>query len=264
MSVAGGDHGTGMAQVDLELAEVLALFQQMSGIAVPQAVNVGRFLNATGLEGQTEAALEGGAAHRFSGGRGALAAVAFGGEEQLRMAVGLPVRAQQVESALGQRDIAIAIAFATPDVQEPALAIDVLDLEVQALPQAQAARVNSGQGRAVIGLLDLREDQSNFHRREDDREFKLGIGADQLHLRGPGTAQGLFPKELDRADGLGRGLAGDLFLALEKDEILAEFLRGDLVGGFMEVIGELADAFPITLAGAVGDRNEPQVIGEGV
>jgi hypothetical protein len=44
---------------------------------------------------------------------------------------------------------------------------------------------------------------------------------------------------------------------------LAQLLGGDVLGGFGEVLGELADAGPVGLLGALADRQEPEVIGEG-
>jgi len=66
-----------------------------------------------------------------------------------------------------------------------------------------------------------------------------------------------------RTDGLGGGLAGDLFLALEEDEVLAELLGGDVLRRFIEMFGELADAGPVGLLGALADRQEPEIVGEG-
>jgi hypothetical protein len=106
------------------------------------------------------------------------------------------------------------------------------------------------------------EDLPHLLRGEDDRELVVRIDTDQLDLGGPAAAQGFFPEELDGADGLGGGLAGDLFLALEEDEVLAEFLGGDVFGGFDEMLGELAYAGPVGLLGAVADRQEPEIIGE--
>ena len=48
------------------------------------------------------------------------------------MAVGFPLFAQEQQGALGQGDVAVAIAFARADVQEHASGIDVGNLEAQA------------------------------------------------------------------------------------------------------------------------------------
>ena len=69
MGVDDGGGGAVMAEIDLELAEVFALLQQMGGIAVPQGMNVRGFFDASGAQSQTEGSLQRGAAHRL-GGRG--------------------------------------------------------------------------------------------------------------------------------------------------------------------------------------------------
>ena len=73
-----------------------------------------------------------------------------------------------------------------------------------------------------------------------------------------GSRRRLVPEELNGADGLGGGLAGDLLIAVEEDEILAEFL-----GGLVVVVGKLADTVPVGLLGAVADGQKLQIIGEG-
>ena len=71
---------------------------------------MGCLFDAAGFEGQAEGALERGAGHRFGGGGGALAVVAFGREEQCGMFMSAPLLAQALESALGQGDVTITIA----------------------------------------------------------------------------------------------------------------------------------------------------------
>jgi hypothetical protein len=110
---------------------------------------------------------------------------------------------------------------------------------------------------------NLLEEQPHFLGGEDDGQLETRVGSDQLDLGGPGTTQGFFPEELDRADGLGGGLAGDFFLALEEDEVLAEFLGRDGFGGFAEVFGQLANAVPVGQLGALAHGQELEVIGEG-
>ncbi len=129
--INGGDDRTLVAEVDLDLAEVLALFEQMGGVRMPQSVHMGLLFDAAGIEREAEGALKGRSIHRFGGGGSALTVVTFGGEEQRRMLVRFPQLPQQVEGALGQGDIAVDVALAGADVQEPALRIDVRNLEAQ-------------------------------------------------------------------------------------------------------------------------------------
>ena len=262
VGVDDGGGGAFVAEVDLDLAEVLAAFEQVGGVTVTQGVDVGLFFDATGFEGEAEGALERGAAHRFGGGGGALAAVALGGEEQNRMAMTFPLISQQQQSAFGQGDVTIALAFAGADMQEQALRIHIRDLEPQPFAQAQAAGVDRDQADAVIQGGDGREEAAHFGGREDDGQFELGIGADQFQFGGPEAFEGFFPEQFEGADGLGAGLAGEFSFRLEMDAVLAELLGRDQVGGFAVELAELADAGVIGLLGAGADGQELEIIGE--
>jgi len=253
-----------MAEVDLELPQVLALFEQMRGVTVPQRMDMGGLGDATGTERQAEGPLQGRAAHR-RGGRGrALAGVALGGEEQAGMPMGLPLLAQQFERALRQGHVAIPVALAAPDVQEHAFAIDVAHFQAQPLAQPQAARVDGGQRHALIEGADLGQDAADLGGREDDRQFDLRGGAGELQLRGPGPLEGFLPEELDGAEGLGGGLAGELPNRLEVQEVVAEIFRRELVGGAVEMLAQLADAGPVGLLRAGLEGQQAEVVGEAV
>src|ERR1035438_9138871 len=121
----------------------------MGGIAVAQRMDVGGFLDAAGAQGQTEASLQRGAAHRFGGGGRAQAAVAFGREEPARMAVAAPELAQQLEGAVRQRHVTVAVAFARPDVEKHPFGIDIADFQLEGFAQTQAAGVNRAQGHPM-------------------------------------------------------------------------------------------------------------------
>jgi hypothetical protein len=149
-------------------------------------------------------------------------------------------------------------------VQEHALRINVADLQAQAFAQAQAAGVDGAQTDALIQQSNTRENAADLTGGEDDGEFELRIGPDQGDLSRPGKAEGLFPKELDRADGLGGGLAGDFPVGLEMEEIVAEILGGEEVGGLLEEVGELAEAVPVAQDGAFGQGEELKVVEEAI
>ena len=100
VGVDGGGDGTLVTEIDLDLAEVLALFEQVRGIAVTQGVEVGGLFDAAGLERQAEGALECGAGHGMSGAGTDLATVALGRKEQCGMTMSLPLLAQQFQRAL--------------------------------------------------------------------------------------------------------------------------------------------------------------------
>ena len=262
MGVNGGDVWTLVAEVDLDLAEVFALFQQVGGVGMSQRVNVRVLFDAALIEGQAEGALERGAAQGFGGGAGALAGMTPGRKEQRGMTVRFPLLAQQPERAHGQRDVTILIALAGTDVNEHALGINVAHFQTQAFAQAQAAGIDRDQSDAVIEGWNGREDAAGFGGGEDDGEFELGVGADQLEFGRPDAFEGFLPEKFEGADDLGGGLAGDLLDRLEMDAVLAELLGGDQVGGFGMELGELAQAGEVSLTGARGDGQEGQVVGE--
>ena len=261
--VNDGDDGALVAEVDLDLTEVFTPLQHVRGVRVAQGVNVGVFFDAAGKEGQAEGPLERGMAHGSGGGAGASSAVTLGRKDQLGVAMIFPLLAQECQRALGQGDVAIAIAFALADVQEHALGVDVANLKAQAFAQAQAAGVNEDEADPVIPRGDQTEDAPHLGSGEDDGEFILEVGADQLEFEGPDAFEGLFPEELEGANDLGAGLAGEFPFGLEMDAILAELLGRDEVGGFAVELAELADAGRIGCFGARRDGQESQIIGEG-
>ena len=260
--VNDGDDRALVAEVDLDLTEVFTALKHVRGVGMSQRVDVGVLFDAAGNEGQAKGALERGMAHGFRGGGGALSAVAFGRKDQFGVAMSFPLLAQERQRAFGQGDVAISIAFALADVQKHALGVDVWDLEAQPFTQAQAAGVNEDEADAMIQCGDQGEDASHFDGREDDGELVLEIGADQLEFKRPDAFERLFPEELEGANDLGAGLAGEFLFGLEMDAILAELLSGDLVGGFAVELAELADAGKVGGFGARADGQESEVIGE--
>lgn len=262
--VDGRDRGTLVAQVDLDLAKVLALLQKMGRVRMAQAMDMSLLFHSTGAERDSEGVLESGAMQRLGGGGCAPSIVPFAWKEQRGMAMGFPLLPQQLQCALGQRHVSVLVALAVADVEEPALRINIANLEVQAFAQAQAAGVDGGQADALVEQGDPAQDVPDFPGRENHGKFELGVGADQLNLRRPGPLEGFFPKELDRAYSLSAGLASELPFGLKMEEVLAEFLRADQVRGFLEELTEFAQAVPVEQDGAFGQGQKPQVVEEAI
>jgi len=229
-----------------------------------QRMDVAVLGDPAGLEGETEGALQRRPAHRLGGGDDRPAVVAFGREEETGMAMALPALAQEEQRALREGDVAVAIALAATDVQEHALGVNVADLQIQALAQAQAAGVDGDQGDPVIEGRDGGENATDLGGGQDDRELELGVGSDELDLRGPGSVEGLLPEQLDGADGLGRTGAGEAPFGLEVEEVLAQFLGGDVFGGATEVLAQLAHAGQVGLTAAGQQGQEAEVFGVAV
>ena len=212
MGINDGSNGAFVAKIDLNLAEVLALFEQVGGVRVSQRMDMSPLFNAAGGEGQPKSPLEGGVAQGLGGGGSAQAAGTFAGEQEGRMAVGFPELAQEEQGALGQGNVAVAIAFARADMQEHASGINVGNLEAQAFAQTQTAGVDGGKADTLVQQRNFSQNTANFGGRKHDRELELGIGADQFHFVGPGTMEGFLPEELDGTNGLGAGLTGNFLL----------------------------------------------------
>lgn len=220
--------------------------------------------DATGLEREAEGPLQGRAAHGLGGRGRALAGVAFGREEQARMAMRLPELAQEDQRALGQRDVTVLVPLAAADVEEQALRINVAHFQLEPFAQPEAAGIDGGQGDALIEGAHALEEAAHLGGRENDGQFELGISADQCHLGRPGTAQGFLPEQLEGAEGLGGSLPGDPLDGLEMNEVLAELLGTDLIGRTIEVLAQLPDTGEVGLLGAGPDGQQLQVVGEGI
>ena len=92
---------TAVPKVDLDLAEVLALLQQVGGVGMTQSVDVGSFANAAGFEGDAKDALQSAAVHRLSGCGSAEATMTFAGKEKGGMPMAFPLLAQERQRAGG-------------------------------------------------------------------------------------------------------------------------------------------------------------------
>ncbi len=180
------------------------------------------------------------------------------------MPVAAPELAQQFERALGQGHVTVAVAFARPDVEEHPLGIDVADFQVDGFAQAQATGVDRCQGDPMVQRGNPGDNCAHLGGREDNWQLELGCGAHKLQFRRPGPLEGFLPEELDGTQSLRGGLAGQVPLGLEMDEILAEFLGADQVGRALKVIGELAHTDPVDLLASGLERQQNQVIGKAV
>lgn len=179
------------------------------------------------------------------------------------MTVGFPLLAQELERAFRQGHVAVVIAFAAADVQEPALGVNVANLQAQTFAQAQAAGIEGGQAHAMVEGGHSRQDAAHLRGRQDDGQFELGIGPSQLQFVGPGTFEGFLPEDFEGADDLGAGLAGDLLVGFKMDALLAKLLGGDPLRRLVVKLAELTQAGVIGLLGARPDRQKFEIIGEG-
>lgn len=255
----GVNHGrnrTAVPEVDLDLAQVLALLQQVRGVGMAQGVDVGGFLDAAGFESDAEGALQGIPAHRFSGSRSAFASATFGRKEECGMTMTLPLLTQQKEGAFGQRDITVLVAFALADVEEHSFGINVADLQAQTFSQSQTTGINGGETNAMIERSYQGDDAPDFRSGKNNRKFELGIGTDQFDFMWPDAFECFLPEDFGGANELRAGLPGELLFGLEVNAILSDLFRSDQVGRFIVELAELTDAGVVGLFSAGKDRQE--------
>jgi hypothetical protein len=160
VSVDDGGGGAFVAEIDLELAEVLALLKQVCGVGMAKGVRVGGLLDAAGFECPTKRTLDSGATkgmiEKASGGG------MRSGEEKRRVFVGFPMEAKEFQSTLGQRNVAVDIAFGAADVKEHAFAVDIADAKIKTFAQTQAAGVEEREEDAVAGQSDAGKQSAHF------------------------------------------------------------------------------------------------------
>jgi hypothetical protein len=118
-----------VAEVLLDLAEVDAGLEEVGGVAVAQGVDGDPLREAELAHHPAQRSLHAVLGHGVCGGDGGFLIAADGGEEPVRVAMRAPVVPEHLEGAGRERDVAVAGAFATVDVDHLARAVDVADLE---------------------------------------------------------------------------------------------------------------------------------------
>ncbi len=82
----------------------------------------------------------------------------------------LPVGAEDLEQPRREHDVTILPSLAVANVDNHALAVDVGNLQLGDLGEAQAAGVGSHEDRTMLDVADGCKEASHFVRTEDDRE----------------------------------------------------------------------------------------------
>ena len=221
MGVELGGLGGGVAEVVQDEAQADAVFAQVRGVGVSERMDVS-------------------------------------GEQPFGRAMGAPMIAEQVQGLVGQGNVAILAAFAV-DVEQPAVAIDIGDLEASALEQAQATGVDGDQRGAVDRQAESTQDPLHLLAAEHDRELLLLRRTNQIPDR-PGAPEGAFEKELDPAQRDGEAGTGEALHVGQLEEVLPQLFLSDPVRRPVEMRGELTDGMDVSLLGSGREPAELQVL----
>lgn len=118
-----------VAHVLLDLAQVHAALQEMSGVAVTQCMRRDASFTPPQLSDRLlDAALNGRGINRLSGGRGLLMVAAFTWEEPLRVPMSGPMGALSAQRVGWERHEAVFMSLAATNVDHHALRFDIFNL----------------------------------------------------------------------------------------------------------------------------------------
>lgn len=239
-----------VAHVLLNDAEIDAGFEEMGGIGVAKGVDGDILFSDSCLElGFAEGALDGGFGHRSFSVAGTLPASSYRREEKARIAVGGPVLTEELQSGVGQRDIAVFGSFAAMNVDHHALGVDVGYFQVLCLLEPEAAGVDGTEEGIVLGSMDAGEQTPDFLSAEHRREAVLGLGSEDAEDV-PVPMEDVFVEEFDAAIADTHRFRRPLTDVLAVEEVVLEFLFCDLLGALAVELGEHANGSGVSLLGA--------------
>ncbi len=225
-----------MPEPGLDLAQADTSLEEVRRPGVTQRMDGGVLVNASILDRRAKGALHAILKHGLGRGGDRPSRAVEGREQPDGVAMGAPVGAQQQQRALGQRHIAILVAFAALDVQQHTSAIDLRYGQGDAFHQAQPAGIDDAQTDTVAGTLDAGQNSLDFLNTEHGRQLVLGGWTQEVKGR-PRPLKGALKQELDRTERDGYGAAGGVALVAQKEEILTQLVLGDVVRSFAEMEG---------------------------
>lgn len=257
--VDGGRLDVGMPQVLLHLGDRDAGLDQMSGKAVPQSVAGGFFGDPGFFDRRVECVAQALLAHRLGGFSHAPAdigglsgATADLGKNPARIAVKPPVILELPVNRGAEDRVVVLSALAFAHEELVGRSVDVIDSEVNALPDAQAAGIQKQKRGAVSAQWHAGEDSSNLLWTENDRQALPVFGLDIA--KEPALLSEHQPIELlGSGEGLPHRLGRPRLLALHMDEITPQCLlvERSRIGTAME-LADQADGPVIILLGGLG------------
>ena len=257
-----GGAEAGVAEVILNEREGDAGFAEMRGVAVPERMHIGALVHAALFDRACERALQRGP---DDGGRvgtrcgRAWTADARRGKEPEWLAVRAPVRAQERERGVGERDVAILAALALMNVQQCAVPIHVAHMQANAFHQAESAGVDGGEARTIRRAPHRVEDAPHFVAAQHDGEFLRPFGTRDVE-HPPRLAERLLIEELDPAEGDGVRAACDLLHGAQVQQVLADLFFPEPVRRGMMERRELGNGADVGFDRAVGIPAELEVL----
>ena len=173
MGIELGGADIGVAEQFLHVADVSAVFQQVGGEGMAQAVKAGVFFDA-------------GFGERF-------------GKDHLRRTLGQPAATLAFKQIISPVTAAyqkiklflelfrnnsqpVFIAFGLLEMDSELVQLDVPDFERYRLAHPQAGAIGQGNQQFMLGILDIIKDLADFLPRQDDRQFFGLLGESDVYF----------------------------------------------------------------------------------
>jgi hypothetical protein len=164
---------------------------------------------------------------------------AQGREEELRMAVGEPIAAEQVEGGLGERDVAIFGALAPVDMDHHAGGVDIGDFEMESFVKSEAAGVYGGEIGIVLEGFDAGQNASDFFHAKDGRKSAFGLGSEDSEDV-PVALEDMLVEEAYPAIADAHSIGRPFIRVFPVEEIVLKFLLANEIGGLAVELDEHA------------------------
>ena len=188
-----------------------------------------------------------------------LAAVALADEQPVLGPVAEPVAAQLGEQSLGKQRVAVLGPLALLDADRHAGGVDVAELQVTQLRDAQPRAVGGHEHRPVLGVLARREQPRDLFAREDLRQLLRLLRTRQREL-GRTSFKGDPVEELKRAGGDVAAARRELALGEQVQKIALGLFRADPIGRTAEVLRQRCDRTDVRFACAFGHATNREII----
>ena len=196
--------------------------------------------------GPTEGALDTTFGHGSLSFLCSLPIAAQGGEEELRMAVGEPIAAEQEEGGLGERDVAIpstssgqAFGALAPVDMKHAGGVDIGDFEVETFVKPQAAGVYGGEIGIVLEGFDAGEKVSGFFHAKDGRKSSFILSSEDSEDM-PVALEDMLVEEAYPAIADPHGIGRPVVSVFPLEEIVLELLLVNEIGRLVVELDEHA------------------------
>jgi hypothetical protein len=181
---------------------------------------------------------------------GSLPVAAQGWEEELRMAVGEPIAAEQVEGGLGEREVAIFGALAPVDMDHHTGGVDIGDFEMETFVKPQAAGVYGGKIGIVLEGFDAGQNAADFFHAKNGWKSSFGLGSEDSEDV-PVALQDVLIEEAYPAIADAHSIGRPVISVFPVEEIVLKLFFGNEIGGLAVELDEHAQGPCISLLGAL-------------